>query len=167
MNTPPLEPELKKFENRLATLRPARVTSGLTTRVMLALANPEADETAPAPASARPGMWAGWIPVAAAAGVAILAVLLAPGRAPAPEAAFADVPTLPQVQLIDGLQRVSLQSVADGTEESGLVSEDGALFRRVVHRYQETVTLIDPQTGASYEIRIPREEVRMVPVSPF
>lgn len=163
---------LQRLEEELLALDPAPVSATLTRDVLAALGAPRQEESqatadvVPA-APVRTRVWTGLMPAAAAAAVALLAVWFTAGgdSSVAPEAAAsAEVSVAPQI-LPNGLQQVAFDTQPQGFEQGPLVRRDGKFYRQVLHQYEESVILVDPHSGATYEIRVPREEIQLVPAS--
>jgi len=117
--------------------------------------------------------------LAAAAAVAVIFVRpgsprhetgSAPGRAATPLAAAAGngVPALPAraVGTTSQLKPIADESMLVSARDEGLVTlDDGTRARRQRLEFVETITWKNPRTNASLIWSVPREEVRVVPIS--
>lgn len=162
---------LQRLEEELLALEPAPVSATLKRDVLAALRAPQEEANqktavvSAEPDQARP--WTGLIPAAAAAMVALLAVWFTAGDGPADlqhASAPAEIPVTPRI-LPNGLQQVSFDTQPQGFEQGPLVRRDGKFYRQMLHQYEESAILVDPNTGAVYEIRVPREEIQLVPAT--
>jgi hypothetical protein len=177
-----MDEELKHLEAELRQLRPAAPSAGLQARVARALANaaPAPTTTAVRPSSSsRVGnraapvhwLWSAALPVAAA--FAVVAMMphgreatsrggLRRGVSPTNSTALASATPA------DGavLKPVAAEKVLYAAQDEGLVTlEDGTTARRERLSYVDTITWKNPRTNASLTWSVPREEVRVVPVS--
>ncbi|MFM7181021.1 MAG: hypothetical protein ACKO2G_06115 [Verrucomicrobiales bacterium] len=174
----PLEDSLLQLEEELRALVPADTSAGLRDRIFAALAEPMADVSAE-PEVAPPGRgWFGWVPLAAAAAVALLAVVLSPApkqpdsvvtttpvatgsqdiaTTPSPAASYA-VPA--------SWKPVSSDSRLEHVGYDGVRMEDSATYRQIRTRSMERRTFVDPANGTVVEVVFPRENVHLVPVVP-
>lgn len=143
-----IDDELAQLEAELKRLRPAAPSPALQGRLEAAFA-----------AKRRPRaaiLRFGWVALPIAAGVA-LAVAYSPAfRQPAttgakPAAVFKPVKA----------QNILLESKDEGTATLA----DGTVVRRTRETYVDTITWRNPKTNASLTWSVPREEVRVVPVS--
>jgi hypothetical protein len=161
--------DFQDLETELKRLRPRGVSSGLQAR----LARDLAARAAAAPRRAyttattwRSWKWTAWS-VAAAAAVAV-AVILSRPVAPLSDhvAQSQPKPTIPSALPADIYKPVRADNVRYNTrEEGGVTLADGTPARRVRSQYVDTITWTNPRTNASLRWSIPREEVRVVPVS--
>jgi hypothetical protein len=146
-----MDDELEKLEAELKRLTPAAISPELITRVGRQLAPGMA-----APISFRSGtperswwLWSMTVPAAAA-----LTILCS-------------VAVKPRVtEARDVLKPVAAENVLYAATDEGLVTlEDGTPARRERLKYVDTITWQNPRTHASLTWTVPREEVRVVPVS--
>jgi hypothetical protein len=152
-----MDDELEQLEAELKTLRPAAAPARLVAQIERHLA------AAPARTQRRvtPLFWL-WtaLPAAAALAVAIgVAMHREVGRSrPATR------PTGVAAQAV--LKPVAAENVLYSATDEGLVTlEDGTRARRERLNYVDTITWVNPRTNASLKWSVPREEVRLVPVS--
>lgn len=102
-------------------------------------------------------LWAGALPAAAAVAVLAGAVM----RRDFPKSAA------PRADAVAGvLKPVEVENVLYSARDEGEVTlADGTIARRERLRFVDTVTWKNPQTNASLRWSVPREEVRVVPIS--
>lgn len=152
-----MDDELQHLEAELKGLRPAPVPTALIARVEAELAGPPA---AAAPARPLGGHVAWFWPFLTAAAAALAMT-------------FAPQPTAPassgQGSLAQGeatLKPIKAENVLVSARDEGLVTlPDGTPARRARLQYVDTITFQNPRTNASLVWTVPREEVRIVPVS--
>jgi hypothetical protein len=148
--------EIDLLEQDLAALRPRAVSRALVTRIAAEL---------DAPVVVRPfDPWKA-SPWVAAACVALAFGLL--GRLPvgehrSPRGADAAAGEQPASLTPVSARQVLYSSQQD---EEILTLDDGRPARRVLDRYVDVITWKDVRTNASVRWSVPREEVRLVPVS--
>lgn len=140
-----MDDELHQLEAELKRLRPAAPSSEMLARLERELA----------PHVRRPSrlwwLWVGALPAAAIAGL----LLLASRREPPPAAA---APAL--------FEPVAAENLLYAMHDEGLVTlDDGTTARRERFNSVDTITWKNPRTNASVRWTVPREEVRVVPVS--
>lgn len=158
-----MDDDLQQLEAELKSLRPIRPSRVLETRIASELASSTA--TAAAAPTPKPRkrplasihwLWSAALPVAAA--IAILAVL--PGKRASRGGPRID--SNPAATL----KPVAAENVLYAVQDEGLVTlEDGTPARRERLNYVDTITWKNPRTNASLTWSVPREEVRVVPVS--
>ncbi|MBI4623506.1 MAG: hypothetical protein HY736_09860 [Verrucomicrobia bacterium] len=160
-----MDDELQQLEAELKRLRPVAPSPELFRRVT--------SDLAPASRCERraniPWLWAAVLPAAAAA-VAIIFLPIArhdptpqiePATPPKVAATAATVMTSGEV-----LKPVAVENVLYSAQDEGLVTlDDGTPARRERLNYVDTITWKNPRTNASLTWQVPREEVRVVPVS--
>ena len=180
MSQPPYHPEdpLHQFEEELHTLVPAETSAGLQDRIFAALADSNA-VTAEETAITAPGRtWFGWVPLAAAAAVAMLAVVLFPapkgadnvvsnaiqgsGVLPSPAAANMNTTDTTAVSW----KPVSSDSRLEHVGYDGIRTENRATYRQITTRSMERRTFVDPTDGTVVEVVFPRENIHLVPAVP-
>jgi hypothetical protein len=156
-----MDDELEQLEAELKALRPAAVPPRLVAQIERQLT------VAPARTRHRvtPLFWL-WtaLPAAAALAVAIgVAMHREVGRS-RPATRPAQVGALPDNAAV--LKPVAAENVLYSATDEGLVTlEDGTRARRERLNYVDTITWVNPRTNASLKWSVPREEVRVVPVS--
>ena len=185
MSHPPtlLDDELQALEDELFALRPVAPSEGFRNRLSESLLAAEAESHAsPLPEiEVRPAAspWFGWIPLSAAAAVAIAAVVLFPATKPAGSIAQtgtdsqAAPPVVPQVSQVSGtpaqsglhLEPFSSQSQLQRVDYEGIRRDNNSAYRQIRSRYLENRVYRDPNDGTTVEVYLPREELRLVPVS--
>jgi hypothetical protein len=158
-----MDDEIKQLEAELKSLRPAPVPRRLVARIER--------ELAPAAFARRPSapllwFWAA-LPAAAALALALGAVmrreLVRPVANDRQLSIAADVPWLATRGI---LKPVAAENVLYSATDEGLVTlEDGTHARRERLNYVDTITWKNSRTHASLKWSVPREEVRVVPVS--
>ena len=148
-----MDDELKALETELRSLRPAPVPDRLWRRVAAALDEAPAR---PAPIADLRWLWSVALPAAAAAAL----MIWQPGvRPPAgePLALGGGVATL---------RPVAAENVLVRARDEGFVTlDDGTTARRERFVFLDTITWSNPRTNVSLTWTVPREEVRVVPVS--
>ena len=156
-----MDDELLKLEAELRRLRPLAPGPRLRAGIEAKLA------TQPRATILRFSWLA--LPFAAAAA---LAVMLWPtsrsGKLPTPDPeAMTSVASLASGARTDGLfQPVAAEDVLLNPRAESLVTlADGTVARRTRESYLATITWKNPRTNASLTWQVPREEVRVVPVS--
>lgn len=149
-----MDDELQQLEAELKGLRPAPLPPALVARVEAALAE------APTAAPARPqGGNIAWFWPFLTAAAAALAMTFAP-QPPSP----AGKDSLAQSET--ALKPIKAENVLVSAQDEGLVTlPDGTPARRARLQYVDTITFKNPRTNASLVWTVPREEVRIVPVS--
>lgn len=147
-----MDDELNAFEAELRGLRPVAPSAALARRIARELA-PAAPCEPQSAAILWPWRWAAvGLPAMAAAGLLVFAPA-PPVARPAPAVA-ADV-----------LKPVAAENVLYAARDEGLVTlDDGTTARRARYNYVDTITWKNPRTNAVLTWRVPREEVRVVPV---
>lgn len=148
-----MDDELQQLEAELKRLEPKAPSAGLRRRV--------ANDLAPrGAANRRLGLswaWAGGL--AAAAGLALLLTQRPEIEPPRPRA-----PTVAAGAAM--MKPVAAENILVAAQDEGFVTlEDGTTARRARLKYVDTITWKNPQTNASLTWTVPREEVRVIPVS--
>jgi len=109
-----------------------------------------------------------WVALPAAAAVALVFVQFARERAAAPANEMpGGVPALAEAtNMVAPFKPVAAENVLVAASDEGLVMlADGTPARRERLQFVDTITWKNPRTNASLTWRVPREEVRVVPVS--
>lgn len=163
-----MDDDLQQLEAELKSLRPARPSRVLENRIAGELATDGASAPVAAPAK-RPAaprrrlasvhwLWSAALPVAAA----IALIVFSPGRRARPAAQVTDITPAGEV----ALKPVAAENVLYSVQDEGLVTlDDGTTARRERLNYVDTITWKNPRTKASLTYTVPREEVRVVPIS--
>jgi hypothetical protein len=159
-----MDDEMKQLEEELRALEPAGPSHDLAARIERGIGLK--------PASKRSVVPGWWIALPAAAAIALVWTQLpAPPshvgirpetveRDPAQRAAAALVPAA------DPLKPVTAENVLISATDEGLVTlDDGTRARRERLQYVDTITWKNTRTNASLTWRVPREEVRVVPIA--
>ena len=155
-----MDDELQNLEAELSALRPVRPSAALRARIERELSAAEAPARVVTP-SWR--IWAAALPVAAA--VAVLAAL-AMTRAPRAPASNEKSAAVSEADGAPRLKPIAAENVLYAARDEGLVTlEDGTPARRARLSYVDTIVWENPRTNASLKWSVPREEVRIVPVS--
>lgn len=150
-----MDDELQQLEAELKGLRPAPLPPALVARVEAALAGAPAS----LPSRARGGHVAWFWPFLTAAAAA-----LAMTFAPQPPVSALGEGSLARTETI--LKPIAAENLLVSAQDEGLVTlPDGTPARRARLHYVDTVTFKNPRTNASLTWSVPREEVRIVPVS--
>lgn len=153
-----MDDELQQLEAELKTLRPAPPRAVLVERLAQEL---DAPDRAPRRLASVHWVWAAVLPAAAA-----VAIMIAQSRRIETTGAMAN--TVPALDPVAGdvLKPVAAENVLVAAQDEGLVTlEDGTPARRARLKYVDTITWKNPRTNASLTWTVPREEVRVVPVS--
>ena len=144
-----IDDELQQLEAELKRLRPVAPSAAVHVRL--------AQELAPRRRRA-PILRFGWVALPIAAGV-VLAVTLSPAKRPAPPGTTATAQAL-------RFKPVAAQNILIDSQDEGTATlADGTVVRRTRESYLDTITWKNPKTNASLTWSVPREEVRVVPVS--
>ncbi len=137
--------EFAELEAELKTLRPVVPSRELAARLATGLTP-----------NRRSQPWWAWTALPAAAALT-LGIFLARPSAPVVVANPAVVTTF---------RPVAAENVLYSARDEGYVTlEDGTPARRVRSNYVDTITWKNPRSNASLRWTVPREEVRVVPVS--
>lgn len=139
-----MDDELQELENELKQLRPVAPTRDLRARIETELT---------AKPRHRPA-WFVWSALPLAAAAAWGAWMFLPG-------VLRDSPSrVPQ-----GFQPVAAENLLLDVRDEGYVTlEDGSPARWIRQSYIDTIVWKNPRTNASMAWRVPREEIRVVPV---
>lgn len=183
---PELDEALQLLEEELRAMTPSAPSDGLRTRVLHALQSAQGSRESQQPLEHAaplkpPGRaWFGWVPVAAAASVALMAVVLFPsnpGNSPElvnnnpqnPTAAKQTAPVTP-LRGADfapaGWQPTGTDSRLEDVAYDGLRQKEQTTYRQVRTRYMERRTFRNPKDGTTVEVMVPREHIRLLPVIP-
>lgn len=154
-----MDDELQQLEAELKRLEPIGPSRALSARVEAALS--PSTERLERTGSPRPHwMWAAVLLPAAAA----TALMIVNERGLQTNRASLATPPVSGTQA--GLKPVTAENVLVAAQDEGLVTlDDGTPARRARLKYVDTFTWRDPRTNASLIWTVPREEVRVVPVS--
>ncbi|MES2697210.1 MAG: hypothetical protein V4773_27340 [Verrucomicrobiota bacterium] len=162
-----MDDELQQFEAELKGLRPAAPSPALVARVEQALAQPA--RFRPRRNQGNPIYWMYSIGVAAAAALAMTLFSpesRLPGTNLASGTALAVGATTHTKASGAVLKPIAAENVLVAAQDEGLVTlDDGTPARRARLTYVDTITWKNPRTNASLTWTVPREEVRIVPVS--
>jgi hypothetical protein len=158
------------LEAELKRLRPRAPSPSLLARIERELA------PVSSPRPLRAGFWGNiWWPMAAALLMmsGIVTVLLVRVRRDAPSMAIGQVsPVVGSVAsnppVVPAFKPVRVSNVFYASRVEGLVTlADGTPARRVRDQYVDTYTWRNPRTHAFVQWTVPREELRVVPVSAY
>ena len=149
-----MDDPLKELENELAALRPVRPSRQSERRIAAGL-QPR-----------RRVRWR-WMSLPAAAAFAIMFAWQTQGLRPPPaESATGGDSVAGATQPASAFKPVAAQNLLYAARDDGLVTlEDGRVVHRTSRSYVDTVVWRDPQSNASVTWTVPREEVRLTPVS--
>ncbi len=155
-----MDDDLQDFEAELKALQPAPPSRELEARLERELA---------VPAKRRPLAPIRWIwSVALPAAAAIALMSTQGGRPPGFPGSAARAPGHHSAQAAaeTSLKPVAAENVLVSTSDEGLVTlEDGTPARRERLQFVDTITWRNPRSHASLTWSVPREEVRVVPIS--
>lgn len=152
-----MDDELKQLEAELRRLRPRAASRMLREAISgdLEPANRE-EEVVPR----RAGLILSWLALPIAAAVALI-FAFAPTSPEISDVAAADAAAVEKL-----FKPVTAQNVLLDSRDEGYVTfDDGTQARRVREVSIDTITWKNPRTNASLVWSVPREEVRVVPVS--
>lgn len=155
-----MDDELLNLEAELKRLRPRPPSAELVARIGQDLsARPHQS-----PLGRVPWLWWAAVPLAASLAVAVLSLSSRPQSRSMP---MADTSAEAPSEVVDApLKPVAAENVLVSASDEGLVTlADGTPARRERLHYVETITWQNPRTKASLRWTVPREEVRVVPVS--
>jgi hypothetical protein len=160
-----MDDDLQQLETELTQLSPAAPSPDLRRGIAAQLAGAES----PRRTFIGPRLfW--WLAVPAAAALAFLMGRHARHRSPEPGTPV--VQSLPFSDQSQGavslpvLKPVAAENVLVSASDEGLVMlSDGTPARRERLHYVDTITWKNPRTNASLQWSVPREEIRVVPVS--
>lgn len=156
-----MDDELQQLEAELKRLQPVAPTPALVDRIEHELAS------APARSRLAEVHWL-WAALPAAAAVALVFVQFARERSAEPANEISGgVPALAEATaIVAPFKPVAAENVLVAASDEGLVIlADGTPARRERLQFVDTITWRNPRTNASLTWRVPREEVRVVPVS--
>lgn len=155
-----MDDELHQLEAELKRLQPAAPRPALVARVERALA------VEPKRRSLAEVHWL-WAALPAAAAVALVFTQFARERpVEAEPGAVRPVAQLAAIPGQAGLKPIAAENVLVSAADEGLVTlDDGTPARRERLQFVDTITWRNAQTNASLTWSVPREEVRVVPVS--
>ncbi len=152
-----MDDELQQLEAELKSFRPVAPSPRLAARIERELA-PAVPARRRRPPSALLWFWAA-LPAAAALAIAIGAIMrrdLEPAKTSRASS--------PETRAV--LKPVAAENVLYSATDEGLVTlDDGTRARRERLNYVDTITWKNPRTNASLKWTVPREEIRVVPVS--
>lgn len=147
-----MDNDLQDLENELAALTPVRPSARLESAIEANLAPRR-----------RNGNWA-WMALPLAASLAL--VFAWQSRAPRPVAPPVVEPKVNTSSAASVFKPVATQNLLYAANDDGIVTlNDGRQARRVSRSYVDTVVWHDPQSNASLSWSVPRDEVRLIPVS--
>jgi|CZKI01.1.fsa_nt_gi hypothetical protein len=145
-----MDDDFQDLEAELGRLRPAAPRSHLLARI-------ECD-VAPRRLVLRGWLWAAMPAAAALVAAAVFGVRWA--TRPSPEV------SAPQLAAGPVLKPVTVRDILVSTRDEGYVMlADGWPARRMREAHLDTIVWKDPRSAASLQWSVPREEIRIVPVS--
>jgi hypothetical protein len=152
-----MDDDFQQLEQELKRLRPVKPTPDLIARLQHDFRSPER--------AARSRAWA-WLALPAFGAVAAAVVaLLRPDSTPTGSPGAAATVSPPSVSIAPFKPVESEKLLVDARDEGYVTLADGTPAHRVRQSYVDTITWKNPQTNASLKWSVPREEVRVVPVS--
>jgi len=159
------------LEAELKRLRPRQIPSRLFEGIEQELQRPSSSRPAYTSATTwRSWKWAIWPVAAAMVGVGAFVVFKqanpslrqsASAQAAVPPTSALLSPAVPA----DVYKPVRADNLLAAQEEERVTLPDGTLARRLRAQYVDTITWRNPRTNASLRWSVPREEVRIIPVS--
>lgn len=154
-----MDEDLQKIEDELKCLRPARVPASLMARMQRELG------PALAPVAAKTNAIRWWWVAALPAAAAVLLIFNLMARKAGADRPVGAVSTV-AAPSDETLKPVAAENVLYAAEDEGIVTlDDGRPARRERLHFVDTVTWRNPRTHASLTWSVPREEVRIVPVT--
>lgn len=148
-----MDDPLNDLENELAALQPVRPSRRLEQRI--------AAELAPR----RRVNWA-WMALPMAAAFAVVFAWQTLGVRQPIEPTSVENPAVESSEPTPVFKPVATQNLLYAARDEGIVMlDDGRKARRTSRSYVDTVVWRDPQSNASVTWSVPREEVRLTPVS--
>jgi hypothetical protein len=151
-----MDDELQQLEAELKSLRPATPPPRLVARIERELA-PVVRRRRPAPLL---WFWAAALPAAAALAIVVGSVMRRDLASPRD----ATQPAIAGDRAV--LKPITAENVLYSATDEGLVTlDDGTRARRERLNFVDTITFKNPRTNASLKWSVPREEIRVVPVS--
>lgn len=160
-----MDDDVKQLEAELKRLQPTPPSPVLMARIERDLGHVEAPRR---PAEIR---WLWWVALPLAAAAAVIVALSPALHTRVEPAAKVNGGTAPIIEAVTANESASLKPVAAenllvGASDEGLITlQDGTPARRERLQYVDTITWKNPRTNASLTWRVPREEVRVVPIS--
>lgn len=148
-----MDDSLRDLEDELAALRPLRPSRRLEQRIAVELA------------PRRRTNWA-WLALPMAAAFAVVFAWQTMGVRQPIEATPVENPVTDSTQSTPAFKPVATQNLLYAARDEGIIIlKDGRKVRRTSRSYVDTVVWRDPQSNASVTWSVPREEVRLTPVS--
>ncbi|MSU49893.1 MAG: hypothetical protein EXS37_12550 [Opitutus sp.] len=162
-----MDDEHQDLEAELKRLRPAALPNELLLRVERQLADEPG--TAARPNASMHWIWAVALPVAAA--VSVMWVQFSNRPAPTIPSTVSTVPATLAFAVAtrhepEPMKPVAAENLLISASDEGLVTlNDGTTARRERLQFVDTITWKNPRTNASLTWSVPREEIRVVPIS--
>ena len=151
-----MDKDLHDFEAELTRLQPTAPSRPLEQRI-------ERDLNIVRPPARSDNTKVHWVWFVALPAAAVVAILLS--RPVVPAAAGGSMAKTPPASA-EVLKPVAAENVLYSARDEGLVVlEDGTPARRERLQFVDTITWKNPRTNASLKWTVPREEVRVVPIS--
>lgn len=169
-----MDKELHDLEQELKRLRPTAPSPQLVARIEQGLAAAPSAAMVSRPASIR-WIWTVVLPAAAAIAVGLFGFTVKRSSdardsvsvAGTSGSAVVAADVAESARVMDGttLKPVAAENLLVAARDEGLVTlDDGTPARRERLQYVDTITWQNPRTHASLTWRVPREEVRVIPV---
>ncbi len=158
-----MDDEFLDLEAELKRLRPSAPSPALLSRIECQLRERPAGRTA----TSAPWFWIAALPAAAAVAVAWTVFFHSPSKSGAGmPAALVTSPTRVVADSPMEMKPIAAENVLVSARDEGLVTlADGTEARRERLHFVDTITWKNPRTNASLVWTVPREEVRVVPIS--
>src|SRR4051812_37684689 len=153
-----MDKDLQDFESELGRLQPVAPSRALAARI-------ERDVGAAEPVRKSPAgvHWVWFVAMPAAAAIAIMLSRVGP---PLPARVHATIDAPLAATSSESFKPVAAKNVLFSARDDGVVVlDDGTPARRERLQYVDTITWKNPRTNASVRWTVPREEVRVVPIS--
>ncbi|HWA84593.1 MAG TPA: hypothetical protein VG710_00095 [Opitutus sp.] len=158
-----MDDDFRELEAELRNLRPATVSRGLLERIARELDEPVSNGSAAVGRNHDKGAWVPWVILPIAAAIAFAVAL---PRQPAQSPGAAEPDGARGLAAAPAFKPVSAQNLLVSSRDEGYVTlADGTRARRIRQSYVDTITWKNPRTKASLTWSLPREEVRVTPIS--
>ena len=153
-----MDKDLHDFESELSRLQPITPSRALAARIERELTATAATRKSPAAVH-----WVWFVAIPAAAAIAIMLSRVGP---PLPARVRATIDAPVAANSSETFKPVAAENVLYSARDEGVVVlDDGTPARRERLQYVDTITWKNPRTNASLRWTVPREEVRVVPIS--
>ena len=161
-----MDDDLKDFECELRRLQPVAPSPALEARIAREIGSAGAPPALQSPRRPLPWLWSMALPAAAAIVIIIAAQKSGRGILPVKTDDHGRDVRATTAGAAEELKPVTAENVLYAARDEGVVVlEDGTPARRERLQFVDTITWKNPRTNASLRWTVPREEVRVVPIS--